>query len=216
MDRAASLPLVPPAADATAEPDAHWPLPAADAAAPEPCAAAALVPLPDAVLHYALQMLDTGSLLRLSETGWRAHAAVTADLFRLDICVHCSTPFGPLDNRSERCLPIRNKAHRRHKGERAANARELRRTRELVEQRLRIARGHRFAVDDGIKETRARRVRRGDRRGAERAGPGAAGAIDAGSGTSATGSRTRTGARACPRPRAGTAPRLWIRRTRRL
>ena len=159
--------------------------------------------LPDHVAHFVNQFLDCDSLLRLSETARPYHVAVTSDLFRLDICVHCSTPFFPLDNREPRCLPIRNKSHRRHKGERAANARELRRTKELVEQRLRIARGDTFHVDEDVKETHAHpasfliiaRSHDGE----------LAGARDVLNDTLATKSRTRPGWTRCPRPPEASA-----------
>lgn len=109
--------------------------------------------LPD-VFRLSLKMLDTSSLLRFSEVDARARQdEISSKLFRHDICVHCGTCFSPIDNRTENCLQIANKKHRRHKGERAANKRELRNLRELVAQRQRILGGKQWYVDDDIKET---------------------------------------------------------------
>jgi len=111
--------------------------------------------LPKELLSHVAQMLDEKSLLRLSEVNRFLHDdVVTSDLFQTDLCVHCLTPFDRIDHRDkEACIPIRSKPHRRHKGSRQAGPRELRCMKELVRQRRRIARGHRFAVDEATKET---------------------------------------------------------------
>lgn len=111
--------------------------------------------LPKEVMLHVSQMLDEKTLLHLSEVNRYLHdGVVTSELFEKDVCVHCTAPFDLLDNRNrEACLPIRNKPHRRHKGTRRASPRELRNMKELVKQRLRISRGHRFSLDDSAKET---------------------------------------------------------------
>ena len=101
----------------------------------------------DAFRSCGLESLDTSSLLRLSEANRALHGGVTAELFRPDVCVHCGSIFAALDNRVGACLPIRQKAHRAHRGERVASERERRRRRALVEMRHRIARGDTFAVE---------------------------------------------------------------------
>lgn len=114
-----------------------------------------LMVLPKEVLLHVAQMLDETTLLRLSEANRFLHrGVVTSELFKADVCVHCTAPFGLLDNRNrEACIFIRNKPHRRHKGTRQASRRELRNMKELVKQRLRISRGHRFSLDAAAKET---------------------------------------------------------------
>ena len=103
----------------------------------------------DAFRSCGLECLDTSSLLRLSEVDrWTHEEAVAADLFQPDVCVHCGKAFSPLENRAQTCVPIKNKRHRRHKGERAANARERRNRRALIEQRKRIARGEKWILGD--------------------------------------------------------------------
>ena len=94
-------------------------------------------------------LLDASTLLRLSEVDrWTSREGVTPELFEPDVCVHCGSTFSPLENRAEACVPIRNKKHRRHKGERAATARERRNHQALIEQRRRIARGDKFVLGD--------------------------------------------------------------------
>lgn len=94
-------------------------------------------------------LLDSTTLLRLSEVDrWTSREGVTPELFEPDVCVHCGSTFSPLENRAEACVPIRNKKHRRHKGERAATARERRNHHALIEQRRRIARGDKFVLGD--------------------------------------------------------------------
>mmetsp|Transcript_14721 Transcript_14721/g.16985 ORF Transcript_14721/g.16985 Transcript_14721/m.16985 type:complete len:266 (-) Transcript_14721:303-1100(-) len=111
--------------------------------------------IPHELLLQVAGLLDEGSLLRLSETDKFMHTEViTADLFLTEICVHCGSTFATIENRyANACIPISNKLHRRHRGERAASQSELRRMRDLVEQRHRIARGERFHLDDVAKET---------------------------------------------------------------
>ena len=92
----------------------------------------------------ALSFLATGDLLRLSECDKKSHATdVSAELFLsfIDGCVHCGTPFVPIDNRVEGCLEIYTKRGRRHKGGRAASWRELRNAHELIANRRRITSG---------------------------------------------------------------------------
>lgn len=111
--------------------------------------------LPHELLLQTMEMLDERSLLRLSEANSYMHEEVIqSNLFQLDICVHCNKQFTILDNRNmEACILIRNKHHRKHKGKRVANQRELRWMQELVDQRFRIARGHQFVLDADDKET---------------------------------------------------------------
>lgn len=111
--------------------------------------------LPHELILQIVKMLDEKSLLRLSEVDKYMYAElVKSHLFQPDICVHCNAQFTTLDNRNiKACIPIRNKLHRKHKGKRAANQRELRRMQDLVDQRFRIARGHQFLLDDDSKET---------------------------------------------------------------